>query len=123
MCNVSVTAPPIPADSLVMTMTGQPFGYLVPFLDPGARVIAPASNFTGPGYDNRLQREMVALIGAHTGPMYAIRYLGSNDAREEATMAAYHLRRDDVGCRPIRSNLEADRIVGLCPLYRREPGP
>ena len=99
-------------------MTGEPLGYIVPFIEPGVRVIAPSSNFTGLGYDNQLQREMAALIAQQRGPMYAIRYLDRVDAGEEATMAAYGLRRADVGCRKIRSNLEGTRPLGLCPLLR-----
>ena len=38
------------------------FAYLMPFLEPRARVIAPASNFTDPRFGNRLQREMAVLI-------------------------------------------------------------
>jgi hypothetical protein len=113
-----VTVPAIAADSLVLMMTGEPFGYIVPFIESGARVIAPSSNFTQPGYENRLQREMAALIAAQRGPMYAIRYLDRVDAGEEATMAAYGLRRGDEGCRRIRSNLEGNRPLGLCPLVR-----
>jgi len=115
---IDVKVPAIAADSLVLMMTGEPFGYLVPFIDSGARVIAPSSNFTKPAYDNRLQREMAALIAEQRGPIYAIRYLDRVDAGEEATMAAYGLRRADEGCRRIRSNLEGDRPLGLCPLFR-----
>ena len=115
---IDVTAPAIPADSLVLTMTGQPLAYIVPFLPSGVRVIAPASNFTNPGFDNRLQRDMATLIATHRGPLYALRYLGEVDAGEEATMAAYGLRREDERCRQIQSNLEAGRLVGLCPLAR-----
>src|SRR4029453_9319898 len=35
-----VTVPAIAADSLVLMMTGEPFGYIVPFIESGARVIA-----------------------------------------------------------------------------------
>ena len=115
---IDVTVPAIAGDSLVLMMTGEPFGYIVPFIEPGARVIAPSSNFTGPGYDNQLQREMAALIAQQRGPMYAIRYLDRVDAGEEATMAAYGLRCADEGCRKIRSNLEGTRPLGLCPLLR-----
>ena len=120
---LDVSAPAIPPDSLILTMTGQPFGYVVPFLDPRVRVIAPASNFTDPRYGNRLQGELAALIATHRGPMYAIRYLGVVDEREETTMAAYGLRRDDTGCRRIASNVEANRLLGLCPLQREEARP
>jgi hypothetical protein len=120
---IDVQVPAIPADSLVLTMTGQPFGYVVPFLPPGTRVIAPSSNFTSALYENRMQREMAALIGAHRGPLYAIRYLDADDAAEEATMAAYGLRRVEDGCQPIRSNLEGGRPLGLCPLFGRGAGP
>ena len=115
---VDVSVPPIPPDSLVLTMTGQPFGYVAPFLPSGVRVIAPSSNFTGPQFDNRLQREMAALIAGHRGPMYALRYQNSADPGEDAAMAAYGLRRADEECQRIRSNLEANRPLGLCPLYR-----
>ncbi len=98
-------------------MTGQPFGYLVPFIESGARVIAPASNFTGPWHDNRLQREMATLIAHPPGPIYSIRYLDAIDA-PEATMAAYGLQRRDNKCRPIQSNLETP-AGRLCPLVRR----
>jgi hypothetical protein len=119
---IDVAAPAIAADSLVLTMTGQPLAYVIPFLPSGVRVIAPASNFTDPRFDNRLQRDMATLIAEHRGPMYALRYLGAMDAGEEATMAAYGLRRDDEGCRRIQSNLEANRTLGLCPLHRLRPG-
>jgi hypothetical protein len=66
---------------------------------------------------------MAALIATHRGPMYAIRYLGAIDEREEATMAAYGLQRDDAGCRRIASNVEANRLLGLCPLQREEARP
>ncbi len=112
-----VAMPAIAADSLVLLMTGEPFGYLVPFLPPGARAAAPASNFTGPWHHNRLQREMAALIAAQRGPIYAIRYLDATVAAEEATMAAYGLARNDAECRAIRSNREA-RPLGVCPLLR-----
>jgi hypothetical protein len=115
---IEVTVPPIAGDSLVLMMTGEPFGYIVPFIESGARVIAPSSNFTGPAYGNRLQREMAALIAGQQGPMYAIRYLDRVDAGEEATMAAYGLRRADDECRTIRSNLEGTRPLGLCRLLR-----
>jgi hypothetical protein len=118
-----VSVPAIPPDSLLLTMTGQPFGYLVPFLPAGVRVIAPFSNFTSPLQDNRMQREMAALIAAQLGPLFAIRYLDTTDVMEEVTMAAYGLRRDDDGCQRIRSNLEGDRPLGVCPLYRRGQGP
>ncbi len=117
---IDVTVPAISRDSLVLMMTGEPFGYVVPFIESGARVIAPSSNFTGPAYDNRLQREMAALIAGQRGPMYAIRYLDRVDAGEEATMAAYGLRRADDECRRIRSNLEGTRPLGLCRLLRVE---
>ena len=120
---IDVAAPVIAADSLVLTMTGQPLAYVIPFLPTGARVIALASNFTGPGFDNRLQRDMATLVNAHRGPIYALRYLGTVDAAEEAAMAAYGLRREDEGCRRIQSNLEANRMLGLCPLYRLRPAP
>jgi len=113
-----VSVPPMAANSLVLMMTGQPFGYLVPFIESGPRVIAPASNFTGPWHDNRLQREMAALIVHAPGPIYSIRYLDAIDAPEEATMIAYGLQRRDNECRPIRSNLET-RPIGLCPLVRQ----
>ena len=112
----------IAADSLVLTMTGQPLAYVIPFLPPGVRAIAPESNFTDPRFENRLQRDMATLIAAHRGPMYALRYLGAMDAGEEAAMAAYGLRRDDEGCLQIQSNMEANRVLGLCPLYRLRPG-
>ena len=120
---IDVHVPAIPADSLVLTMTGQPFGYVVPFLPSGTRVIAPSSNFTSALYENRMQREMAALIEAHRGPLYAIRYLDADDAVEEATMKAYGLRRVEDGCQAIRSNLEGGRPLGLCPLFRRGAGP
>jgi len=118
---LDVAAPPIPADSLVLTMTGQPLAYLIPFLEPRARFIAPASNFTDPRFGNRLQSEMAVLIATHRGAIYALRYLGASDATEEAAMAAYGLRRSDEDCRQIRSNVEANRTVGLCPLHRLRP--
>lgn len=120
---LDVSAPAVPPDSLILTLSGQPLGYVVPFLDPRVRVIAPASNFTDWRFGNRLQREMAALIAAHQGPMYALRYLGTTDEREDAATAAYGLRRDDASCQTISSNVEADRRVGLCPLLRRGPGP
>ncbi len=119
---IEVKVPPVAADSLVLIMSGEPFGYIVPFIESGARVIRPASNIASPGYGNRLQREMDALIADQRGPMYAIRYLDVIDAREEATMAAYGLRRVDEGCRRIESNLEGNRPLGLCPVVRQGKG-
>jgi hypothetical protein len=55
--------------------------------------------------------------------MYALRYLGTTDEREDAATAAYGLRRDDASCLAISSNVEADRRVGLCPLLRQRAGP
>ncbi len=118
---IDVAVPPIAADSLVMIMSGQPLAYVVPFIDSGARVIAPSSNFTNPHFANRLQREMAALIAQQRGPMYLIQYLDRIDPAEEATLAAYGLRRADEGCRQIRSNLEENRRLGLCALARQEP--
>src|SRR4030095_17145423 len=95
--------------SVVLPMTAQPLAYIIPFLPPGVRVIAPASNFTNPRFDNRLQRDMETLIATHRGPLYALRYLGAVDAGDAAAMAAYGLRREDEGCRPIPSNPHTHR--------------
>ena len=111
-----VRIPPVASDALILLMTGEPFAYMIPFVESGARVIAPVSNFTGPWHDNRLQRQMATLLAWQRGPLYAIRYLDASNAAENAAMAAYGLVPG--ACEPIRSNLES-RPVGLCRLARR----
>ena len=68
--------------------------------------------------------DLVALAVKRVDPEVLINCVAYNavDAAEEAAMAAYGLRRDDEGCRRILSNLEANRLLGLCPLDRLRPG-
>jgi hypothetical protein len=113
-----VQLPPIPRESLVLIFAFDPLGYVVPFLEPGARVLRPTSNFTNPGYTNRLQREMAGLIATQSGPMFVVRFSNRVDAQEEAALPTYGLRRDDAGCRAIESNLDENKLV-ICPLIRR----
>jgi hypothetical protein len=102
----------------VLIFAFDPLGYVVPFLEPGARVLRPTSNFTNPGYTNRLQREMAGLIATQSGPMFVVRFSNRVDAQEEAALPTYGLRRDDAGCRAIESNLDENKLV-ICPLIRR----
>jgi hypothetical protein len=92
---VYADVPPVPRDALVMIFSQAPLGYVVPFIGSGARVIRPAGNFTGPAHDNRMQREMAALVASQQGPMYVIRRSEESDPGEETMLARYGLRRDD----------------------------
>ena len=112
---IDVKVPAVAADSLVLIMSGEPFGYIVPFIESGARVIRTGEQHRRSRLRQPFAARMDALIAGQQGPMYAIRYLDVIDAREEATMAAYGLRRVDEGCRRIESNLEGNRPLGLCP--------
>ena len=116
---VQASVPPVPRDALVMIFTQAPLGYVVPFIDSGARVIRPASNFTGPAFDNRLQREMAALVAAQRGPMFVLRRSDEADPGEGAMLVRYGLRRQDDGCRPFRASF--DERLALCPLARTAP--
>jgi hypothetical protein len=118
---VHADVPPVPRDALVMIFTPAPLGYVVPFVDSGARVIRPASNFTGPAHDNRLQREMAALVASQRGPMFVIRRADETDPGEEAMLARYGLRRQDERCLPFRASF--DDHLALCPLERISPPP
>jgi hypothetical protein len=113
---VDAKVPPVPGDALVMIFTQAPLGYVVPFIGSGARVIRPASNFTGPGFDHRLQREMAALVAAQQGAMYVLRRSDERDPGEEVMLVRYALRRDAAGCLPVPASFDA-RLV-LCPLLR-----
>lgn len=112
-----VRAPSLAPNALVTIFTGEPVGYVVPYFDPNVRFIRPASNFTGPAHDNRLQREIDALASSYEGPMYVIRYRDRDDATEDAMLRRYRLRRDDGACSPIESDREKAPLV-VCPLVR-----
>ena len=116
---VHASVPPVPREALVMIFTQAPLGYVVPFIESGARVIRPASGFTGPAHDNRLQREMAALVAAQRGPMFVIRRADERDPDEETMLARYGLRRVDERCQPFGASF--DEHLALCPLDRQRP--
>jgi hypothetical protein len=113
-----VAVPSMPANALVVVLSNDPIGYLVPFMPRGARVIRPVSNFTDPAQSNRLEREMAGLIASHDGPMFDLRLPTAPDPREEPALRIYGLEREDAGCEEVRSNLQV-RPVAICPLRRR----
>jgi hypothetical protein len=113
---IDVRVPSVPPDSLVLMLSGEPFGYIVPFIESHPRTIRPVSNFTGPGHQNRFERELSELLASQRGPMYVIRYLDSSDPKEEQALVSYGLKRLDDHCQPIESNLEGGRRVGICPV-------
>jgi hypothetical protein len=116
---VDVGVPVVPVHSLVVMVGGEPMGYVVPFIGRGSRVVRPQSNFTDPTFTNSFQRAIAATLAGHEGPLFQIRLTGENDVGEEAVLRDYELRRDDVGCLPIRSNLEpTPRRLTICPLRR-----
>ena len=106
-------------DALVLILSGEPFGYVLPFIASRPRSLRPVSNFTGPGYDNRFEREMASLIARHRGPMYVIRYLDVSDCGEEEALIFYGLKRVDAECQAVKSNLEGARRLGICPIIRK----
>ena len=101
-----VSVPPVASDALILLMTGEPFAYMIPFVDSGARVIAPVSNFTGPWHDNRLQHQMAALLAWQRGDRST---QSATSTRRAPPRRPGWLRTDWSflgACEPIRSNLE-----------------
>ncbi len=116
---IDVRLPSLPEDSIVLILSREPFGYIVPFIDSRSRAVRPISNFTGPDHHNRLEQELSEIVANQLGPMYVIRYLDVLDPAEEQALETYRLRRVDDRCQAIESNLEANRRLGICPVIRR----
>lgn len=113
---VAVSAPPLPADTLILIVGLDPVSYLIPFINPATRWISVQNNFLQPNMDNGLVRRERDLVANHTGPLKVLN-AGASAEKLAATLAAYRLTINERGCDQLSSNLGSE-VYLLCDAAR-----
>ncbi|WP_074302154.1 hypothetical protein [Paraburkholderia phenazinium] len=102
--------PQLPYDSLIISTTNEPVGYLVPQWPDHPAFFSAISNLSTPSYNVKLQQIIAQRVADHKGPVYVLR-----DSREmsDDVRRLYELDQikvDDSSCIPIEppapTNLE-----------------
>lgn len=115
---IDTTFPPIPPQSLVVLLDGNPMAHVALAAPRDARFVAPNSNLSNPETQGLLQQEMNRVIASHPGPLYGLDMQNGNHSTAEATLQQYRLLRDEASCRPVVSNISIEGTVRVCPLRR-----
>jgi uncharacterized membrane protein len=119
---VEVTAPPLPADTLVALVGIEPLSYVIPALRPDVEVLRLQGYLTDPkDGDNGVNREIRRRFDAHTGPI-SLLYAGWERETVERVLPYFGLTVDFDACGEVQSNLKPSpedwgRIF-LCTLTR-----
>lgn len=111
--------PELPAQSLVVAVTGDPISYLVPQWPAHPPVYSAVTNLSSPSYNTKLQ-DMIALrIADHRGPIFILRERGDTSDVVQRVYDRNGLTVDSATCRaidpPTPSPLE------ICATHRKGP--
>jgi len=105
--------PTLPYDSLIISTTQEPIGYLVPQWPDHPKFFAAISNLTSPSYNLKLQQMIAQRVAEHNGPIYVLR---DNRRMSDGVRRLYELDQitvDDSSCiaiePPAPANLEVCR--------------
>lgn len=110
---VHVPADPDLSQAVVILVGDEPTGYLLPFFPPGSRFVHVASNFTGPGDDDRFEQEIRTLLSTQRGPLFAL----YEEPESAEALVEYGVAIDRGRCRPVESRLDTPPPL-LCRAHR-----
>ena len=119
---VEVTAPPLPAGSLVTLIGIEPLSYVIPSLPADVSVLRLQGFLTDPkDGDNGVNREIRRRFEAHTGPV-SLLYAAWERETVERVLPYFGLAVDFDSCGEVQSNLKASpedwQRIFLCTLAR-----
>jgi hypothetical protein len=111
--------PTLPAQSLIVAVTGDPISYLVPQWPAHPPVYSAVTNLSSPSYNTKLQ-DMIALrVAHHNGPVFILRERGDTSNVVQRVYDRNGLTVDGATCRaidpPTPSPLE------ICATHRKGP--
>lgn len=113
---LGLAALPVAPGTLVVTLDGEPHGYLATRLPPGARMIGLGTNLApllaGHGLDRRLRE----IIAAQQGPFLGVATPSTPPEERAAVLARFGLAPDG-GCTLLRTGLDRGGHL-LCPVRR-----
>lgn len=115
---LTISAPAIPPNTLVVIVGTYPISYLVPFFDRSVRWVGGANGLVSPGQNNLLARRARDLIHEHKGPLMVLE-AGANEDVATAAMSRLSLARTG-DCARVSSNLGGESYR-LCPAELRLP--
>ena len=111
----SVTLPPLPADAMVLLLSGDPMAYVAAFAAPAVRFVGIDNNLVHPGDSSLLARRIEQAVRRHQGPLYGLDVLAP--AASTAPALVYYRLQRTLPCIRLRTNLEQDGLR-LCRLRR-----
>jgi uncharacterized membrane protein len=119
---VEVTAPSLPADTLVTLIGIEPLSYVIPALGPDIQVLRLQGYLTDPkDGDNGVNREIRRRFDAHKGPI-SLLYASWERQTVERVLPYFGLTVDFDACGEVQSNLKASpeewQRIFLCTLTR-----
>ncbi len=111
----SVLPPPLPADAMVLLLTGDPMAYVAAYAAPSVRFVGIENNLIHPGDGSLLEQRIEQAVRGHRGPLYGLEVPDAGGPAD-AALRHYGLRRR-LHCAAVRTNLEQDglRICALAP--------
>ena len=119
---VDVQVPPLPPHSVVLIATEEPAAYFIPFAEPTAQYLGLENNFLQLSQNNRLVREISALMRAPGRRKFIVNEGEFDAAGLNAMLAHYDLKLADAPCRPIRSNFPGEELA-LCEATEKATQP
>ncbi len=107
----TVGLPPLPADAMVLLLTGDPMAYVAAYAAPSVRFVGIDDNLVHPGDRSLLAQRIERAVRGQRGPLYGLEVPGGT---ADAALRFYGLRRA-VPCAAVHTNLEQDGLR-LCAL-------
>ncbi|GAB0117162.1 hypothetical protein [Acidisoma sp. 7E03] len=112
---ITVGAPQLPPNALVILLDGAPMAYVAAFEPPSVRFVGANNNLVQPGQDSGLNHQVEVAIRDAGGPLWGLEYPPAQ-GMDDATLSYYHLHRSGA-CLPVLSNIDGNSLR-LCPLAR-----
>lgn len=116
---VTVQAPPLESDAMVLFLDPQPYAYLIPSMPNTTRAIGVNNNLVHPGASGRLWSIIEEAVRDHHGPLWGVEDPQDQPGAADASLSGLGLARDGE-CAALITNMETAGRVRICKLRREQ---